>query len=65
MRLPGRDSQMPFDGTNFEEGRPQPGRPPSGDSAGIMIIIVVSAALLLLPISLGSFVSIVLYLTGK
>ena len=53
---------MPFDGTNFEDGRPQPGRPPSGDNAGI---IVVSAALLLLPISLGSLVSIVLYLTGK
>ncbi|MGI4945383.1 MAG: hypothetical protein ACRYHQ_33265 [Janthinobacterium lividum] len=56
---------MPFDGTNFDDGRPQPGPPPSGDTAGIMIIIVVSAALLLLPISLGSLVSIVLYLTGK
>lgn len=54
---------MPFDGTDFEDGR-QPRRSPADDPAGSLLTIA-SAALLLLPISLGSVAALVSYLMGR
>ena len=54
---------MPFDGTDFRDG-PQPGRSPSDDPSGGALTLV-SAALLLLPLSLGSVAALVSYVIGK
>ena len=59
----GRSDDMPFDGTDFEDGR-QPRRGPSEDPAGNMLTLA-SAVLLILPISLGSVAAFVSYMIGK
>ncbi|MGI4952429.1 MAG: hypothetical protein ACRYGM_11530 [Janthinobacterium lividum] len=53
---------MPFDATGFPPGPPRPERPRSGDNVVTALIIVLSFALLAMPVSLAAVMDIARYL---
>lgn len=55
---------MPFDAAGFPERQEPSGKPRPTDGAICVIIVVISAVLLLMPVSLASLADLVRYLRG-